>query len=135
MLIYVIKPNFQQTEKFLAFRFFYLTPFDLSGLENEGLLPTKITQEAFNFTARGSNYKSYPFIIVTGCISVCLRICVFKKISLTAKMIVFSFAMRLLIGPEKANNYFKGGVVDILIHKILSFLFVYPLRSCLWLNQ
>ena len=90
-----------------------MTPFDLSGLENEGLLPTKITQEAFNFIARGSNYKSYPFIIVTGCISVCLRICVFKKILLTAKPIVFALALRLLIGPGKAYNYNNRGYIHL----------------------
>ena len=43
-----------------------------------------------------------------------MSVCVYRRISLTAEPIWFSFTMQLLIGPVKVYNYFGGGYYHLL---------------------
>ena len=60
---------------------------------------------------------NYPYNKVTGCLCVCMFVCMFvcvfvclyRRISLTAEPIRFSFTGQLFIGPEKVYNYLGEG--------------------------
>ena len=53
--------------------------------------------------------ENNPYTKVTGCLSVCLSVCLYRRISLTAEPIGFFLTGYILIGPGKVFNYFRGG--------------------------
>ena len=53
----------------------------------------------FNYYLEKSSF--YPNNKVTGCVFVCLSVCLYRMISLTAEPIGFSLTGQLLIGPGK----------------------------------
>ncbi len=50
-----------------------------------------------------------PYIKVTGSLSVCLSVCLYRRISLTSEPTWFPFTGQIHIGPGKVYNYFGGG--------------------------
>ena len=47
-----------------------------------------------------------PYNKVTGSLYVCMYVCLYQRIVLTAELIWFSFTVKLLIGPQMILGYF-----------------------------
>ena len=67
----------------------------------------KTVKKAMSFVSLAEALKvNNPYDRVTGCLSVCLSICLYRRISLTTEPIRFSYTgLQLLIGPGKAYDF------------------------------
>ena len=81
----------------------------------------KTVKKAMSFVSLAEALKvnnPYDRVTVTGCLSVCLSICLYRRISLTTEPIRFSYTgLQLLIGHGKVYDFTSAAT---LIHSSVS---------------
>ena len=75
------------------------------------------------------SYGTYQSLYKTNSMSICVSVCLYRRISLTAETIWFSFSMQFLIGPGKVINYYGKDKLSIKrLPPKITFLFLFKTR-------